>query len=225
MDTHEIEEWGEKLTQEVYQNWLTWKNNYSFSTSGFSVFYSRPRPNPDLLIFGFNPGGDDEGFKLERDSHLPDKDFHDYFQDGDGDYPLAKKMRGLFKAIGKEEILKNSVKLNLIFFRSTDKNQWKEIKKPLRQEMEKYCFSKVKDVINVLQPKVILTEGIQTFQILHAILPGTSDPKFEPGNRGRAIFAKSNSGGVPLIGIIHLTGARPSGTELQVIEELLSKEL
>ena len=29
MNTHEIEEWGEKLTQEVYQNWLTWKNNYS----------------------------------------------------------------------------------------------------------------------------------------------------------------------------------------------------
>ena len=223
METQEIEEWGEKLTQDVCQHWETWKNDYSFSKSGFAVFYSRPRLNPDLLILGFNPGGDENAFDLKRDSRLPD--FHDYFQDGDGDYRLAQKMRGLFKDIDKEETLKNSVKLNLIFFRSTDKNQWNQINRPLRQEMEKYCLSKVREVIKVLNPKVILTEGIQTFQILHANLPQASPPQFESINGRRAMFAKSNFSGIPLLGIIHLSGARPSEEEMQSIKKILSKEL
>jgi hypothetical protein len=225
MGTKEINEWGENLTQDVYQHWLNWRDGYSFSKSGFSVFYSRPNPNPDLLILGFNPGGDESAFRKDYDSHLPPEGFHDYFQEANGDYPLAKKMRKLFEDIGKTPTLRKSVKLNLIFFRSSHVNQWKQIEKPLRQEMEKYCFRKVEEAIRILQPRFILTEGIQTFQILKSILPGTSDPKFEPGSRGRAIFAKSIFEETPLLGIIHLTGARPSNAEFQNIARYLSEEL
>lgn len=49
-----LENWAEKLTEEVYQ---AWKSEYSFWKLGFALFYSPVHMNPKIMIIGRNPGG------------------------------------------------------------------------------------------------------------------------------------------------------------------------
>ena len=82
---------------------------------GMAVFYTTVKYNPELLLIGDNLGGDNGKIWKEP----PKK--HDYFLNEEDDYPFAKKMRLIFTGNKLETILKESVKINRVFFQSVDK--------------------------------------------------------------------------------------------------------
>jgi len=236
----ELKQWAENLLRETYEKWNSLERKYEFWKSGFAVFYSPVYESPDLMVIGFNPGGDEKSFDENVALMVPDK--HDYFK-WEYPYPLAKKMKDdIFGKINETELLRRSVKLNLIFFRSRIKNDFAGISKEVRKDIEQFCHEKVREIIVTLKPKIIIAEGIGTYDTLKMLL---EQPPYEfnvgggscsLGNNGRRIFCNNDIGKkidkntyygnfMFLIGLLHLSGARPAEYELNIIRESLRNDL
>jgi len=216
----DIELWVEELLREVSDKWESTSYAYAFQDWGFRVFSSPVRPNPDLMVIGFNYGKDDKPFSKEEDSQLPE--VHEYFCH---DSRMAGKMRYLFEGIEREDWLAESVKLNLIFFGS-EIAEWESLDQNLRNELETFCFTKVNDIIDMLRPRYIVTEGFKVFDILtKSILMGCSKPDLKNGVGGRNIYARSRYGHTEIIGLVHLARDRISYPDWNDIKKYLKADL
>lgn len=212
--------WAEDLLEEVDKKHWSLKGNYNLWESGWGVFYSPVVPNPHIMIIGYNLGGGEEDFNRAWAKQIPAE--HEYLAEN---YPLAVKMRKLFESINKLSLLQGSVKLNLIFFRSKDEKQWKSIDRDVRKDMETFCFSKVKEIINKLKPKIIITEGIETYDILTNEILTTCEEIKCISEKGRRIYCKSKCEDNTVIGLIHPTGARINDRASKHIKKSLSEDL
>lgn len=214
-----LAEWGNNFVHDVYLKWESLKGTNTLFDSGFSVFYSPIKVCPKIMLIGFNPGGGPESFDLKKAISIPTE--HDYFAE---DYPLAKKMRTIFKNMNQEALLEDSVKLNLIFFRTTDMEQWNQLEPLVRKDIEAFCIKKVKEAILHLKPKVILAEGIQTYlQLKRALSIKAADKVFE--SKGRSLFIENKFDEIKLLGIIHPSGARVSNEEWALITDNLKNAI
>lgn len=202
--------------------WQTNRASYAFSESGFAVFFSPVRSSPRLLIVGFNPGGVPANFELARAREVPTE--HDYFA---YDYPMARRMRSLFTRIGLEGTLRQSVKTNIVFFRSATKNEWASAPAATRVRLEEFCETKVREMIEHLRPGAILCEGIDTFDRVAKAIGGANSliDEFTAGGKRRVHCRFAYAIRATLIGMLHPTGARPSVDELEVIAGLLAEDL
>lgn len=217
----DIQEWAEDLVTEVYEKWETSEDKYNFSECGFRVFYSPVVPNPDLMIIGYNPNSDDKPFNREEDALLPE--FHEYLYH---ESRIARKMKYLFEGIERDDWLENSVKLNLLFFKSENEAQWNTIDEDLRNDLEMFCFRKVNDIIDTLKPRYIITEGLNVFDILTtSVLMGCTKPEIIFGYTGRKIYARSSYGHTHIIGLVHLTKDRISYPEWNSVKDYLKTDL
>ena len=226
----DMDEFSQTIIDQVHEKWRNLERykqtKYGIWDCGFSVLYSPLRANADLMILGFNPGGDEKAFKVEDQIKVPRS--HSYIpRDKQCDYPLAKKMRGLFE--GKMHLLEESVKANLIPFRSPNKPAWYAIDPNLRTDLE--CFSRdiVQQLLERVQPRIVLMEGTQTFDLFcqwfkEKIIPGDENPL--RGTRNRRLFCRARMiDERQVIGIIHLSGARPSMKDTETIKDELGKDL
>lgn len=211
--TKQAAQWAQEITIEVDKMW----KDHSFLKDGYAVFYSPVIANPRLLIVGFNPGGDHSSFDRRKASEVPEH--HEYLTQN---YAIAKKMRNLFQTIGKFSILEQSVKTNLLFFRSRSISQWHEINPQVRNKLEQFCASKLREIIDVLRPQFILAEGIKTYTHLRALL-SFEDEETVIKSKNRTLFAAIQNQETTLIGIIHPTGARVSRIEWELIQVELDK--
>jgi hypothetical protein len=207
-----------EIMKEVDQEWFKFRDKLK---KGYAVFYSPPRINPELMIIGFNPGGDEKAFNRCRENKFPQG--HEYLKEN---YPMAKKMKELFKNMGTLELLQNSVKLNLIFFRSKATDEWKAIEKTTRNHLEEFCLNKVEYIIMKLEPKFILAEGILTYRILkNRIFSGKDYIEENPFGESKNLLltTKFNDPDIRLIGIRHPTGkwTKPSKEEWDKIGNYL----
>jgi len=209
----EIIEFGEKIIQDTFQKWKDSQNQYDFWNYGFGVFYSPIYYQPDLMIIGYNLGGTEKDFKLDESVIIPEE--HEYFV---YDYKLARKQKDIWGRLNKINMLKESVKLNLNFFRSRNITQWKTINKSLRKEIEIFCASKVKEIIFKVQPKVILVEGMKTYDELFFKVFNVLSVNSETIKRNkRRIFTKSVYDNKDIIGIIHPSGCRLAYEDFELI--------
>ncbi|BAI80362.1 hypothetical protein DEFDS_0886 [Deferribacter desulfuricans SSM1] len=226
--------WALNLLEEVKNVWeiaSSKDKNNIVEKNGFAVFYSKVRKNPELMIIGYNPGGGDKDFNIEDVFNLEKE--HEYIKysgknNKNEKYKTAVVMYNLFEEIGKLELLEKSVKLNLIFFRSKSKKEWLSLDKELRISLEQFCFGKVKEIVDYINPKIILLEGLETFDLfISEILNkryGVTKVKITSvyaysDKSCRRLFAKTEFNGKKLLGIIH-----PSYFDGRVIK-YLEKEL
>ena len=217
----EIDIWANNLLKDVCEKWKSLEGKYDFWKCGFGIFYSPVYANPDLMVIGYNLGGDENSFNEEKALQLPTE--HEYFME---DYLIARKMKKLFNNIGKMNLLEKSIKFNIIFFRSINDIQWNSINKEIRENIEKFCFVKVKEIIRKLKPKNIVTEGIKTYKILtQTVLDNCYDTECKTGIRGRRIYCKSKYGNTKVIGLIHPSGSRISNNEWAQIAGYLKEDL
>ncbi len=215
----DVNEWGLKVLKDVHEKWLSVEASSPFFESGYRVFYSPIRLKPKLMVIGYNPGGGAESFDPDDARIIPTE--HDYYLD---DYTLARKMRSLFQRMELEPLLKESVKLNLMFFRSNNMSQWNQLSPLVRKDIEKFCTNQTVEIIKTLQPKIILAEGIETYlQLKRALRLSSEDKSCE--SKGRSLFIENENTDVRLLGIIHPSGARVSTDEWQVITQTLSSRL
>lgn len=137
MDT---QRWAENLTSEVYE---FWKSKHP-RKEGVKVFYSRTNKNPDLMIIGYQPGGNYSHFKNEDADRFARGDFKPQANEFlTTDYPMAKRMREFFGSNLK--LLEKSVIFPVIFFRSPSAKDWYTYKN--RREVKEFCLLKTKEII------------------------------------------------------------------------------
>ncbi len=211
----QLDQWAEGFIAEVDGVW----SKYPTLDAGYAVFYSPVTFNPDLMIVGFNPGGNSSSFVREKAMKLPDQ--HEYIQE---DYLIAKKMRALFENIGKLNVLKASVKTNLIFFRSPSAQAWAHVDPTARLELEEFCGTKIKEMVTKLKPKVILAEGIETYERLKVLFcPSITEEAVV--SKKRRVFISAKSSECTLLGIIHPTGSRISSSDWELIRDNLKRSL
>lgn len=191
--TYQNAVWLGNLYLETAKQWF----KYGTPDEGYSIFYSPIPEKVNLLIIGANPAPNSE-FQL-LNVGIPA--VHDYKVQ---DYALALKMRSIFREADLLPELYNSVKLNMNFFASKDFKTL--MRQPFYRESEAFCSKKVVEIINKLQPQLILTEGIDTFDMLQFLLPGTIETSLM--NRSRYFTAGRLSNNIPVIGMAHPTGTR-----------------
>lgn len=201
----ESNQWAQDLQQEVYQYW---KENANDWNHGFRVFYGPVHDSAEILILGYQPGGGPSSF-IDKRADFEDGDFslpetHDYISE---DWPLAREMRDLFGEY--DEVLAESVKTNVIFFRAPNIDYWKSnLSKDRRDELRRYCFAKVQEIVERIGPSVIIAEGIMTWDELKSVFDLTSEVRL---SRGRErLFCMSQEARPKFVGIMHPSGARIS---------------
>lgn len=157
-----LDAFGHGIIDRIHMAWRAEEGQYKFWSYGFAMFYSPVVSQPRLMVAGFNPGGKEKDFSQECSLKIPD--VHEYFSKK-GDYRLAREMKTLFRAAGAEELLRESVKLNLIPFRSASKRQWRgrDIGPEVRQRLEDLSKDVFLEVLAEVSPDVVLTEGIETY--------------------------------------------------------------
>jgi len=217
--------WAENITRDVYSEYI---NKYSFWKYGIKVFYSPVTFRPKLMIISYQPGGDEKDYEKEEKKDYEKEDFHlqNFNSYVDTNHLMSRKVRSLFDFNGGLELLKNSVVFPLIFFRSPTISIWKQ-ENPQRDKMEKFSFSKVKEIIDKLQPQKILILGMKTYDELKYIL-GTAENekvlhKRGPSNERMALSSKC--GGYKLFAITHPTGARINTSDWDSIRKLFEKDI
>lgn len=221
MQYSDLNKWAENLQKEVYE---TWKTKYSFWEFGFKVFYGPIKINPTVMIITHNPGegvarflGEDKWRFDEGDFSLPK--VNAYIEN---DNKMAKRMKDFFKDDLK--LLEKGVTFPLIFFRSRNIDEWKAIDDIIRTEMEEFCFSKVKQIVQLLKPKMILVHGMETYSRLKDILGNFHEEIRFISNIGD-IIRKAKWGRIRMFGMIHPTGSRISNENWNKIKEEFFKEL
>lgn len=214
MTTDNLENWGNSIIDKVNEE----RTRLSEKRLEFSIFYSPLRANPKLMIIGDNPGGQMEQAGLYK---IPKE--HEYLDPNqDKKYKLANAMREkIMKGVKLEEILRTSVKLNRIFFRTPDLKTFRAL--PKAAEMEEYCLKILEEIIDKLQPKRILAESFGTFEVLCGT-PCTSVLEKEGTNKSLLLVGKFK--GIEVLGINHPSSSRGlSNGDWERVNKELEKRL
>lgn len=161
--------------------------------AGYAIFFSPVRVKPRLAIIGYNPGGDGALFEKYAGGPPP---VHEYTMQN---FRLAAQMRKIFAAAGMMQELEESVKFNIIFYRSRRAAELKN------KTLIRFSEVRTLEIIERIQPEVILTEGFATFHRLVALLHGQVVRRHYHGSR--CFFLHGQAGKITLLGILHPTGA------------------
>lgn len=167
---------------------------------GYRILYGPPRPCPDILFIGFQPGGriQDALNGLAEGQHTlwPSR-----FEFAAASWPLARAIRKIFSV----EDLDRCTGLNLVFFRAPSMTTWRQIARPVRKELERFSLEKCEEITKALRPRIILVIGLGTFKSLAQGLPVLWK---EHSRRPDVLAREAEIWGFPAIGVTHLTGSR-----------------
>lgn len=218
MNPDDISLWAKQFHHELRLKWEELYKKEPKLEHGFQGFYSPVSYQPELMVLGLNPGGSKNDFDIRDCEDIPL--IHSYYE---YKYPLAEKMKSFFEG-SLEPLLRNSVKTNVIFFRSKNMDEWYKLNPVIRKEAEDFCNQKVLELINTLKPKRLLLEGIGSYNIIHNVL-GLSDENKNVIAPKRKIVIHNEKDDLKIMGIIHPTGARPrvSNEEFEIIKEAVMK--
>lgn len=187
MENIKLQEWALTLIEKFNHEWC------KKVSVGYTIFYSPVYLNPDLMVIGDNPGGSE----INRQEKLPIE--HEYFNKIIGDYPLAKIMREkIFYGEHLKNLLKNSIKLNRIFFKTKNLTEFKKLSNSLA--LENYCFEIVEQIIEKTNPKMIFAESFKTFRILS---PKVENVILKKSENGKALILEGCYKNIKVIGINH----------------------
>ncbi len=212
----DLTKWAENLQEEVYKEW---KTKYEFWEPGFKVFYGPISRNPKIMLISQNPGGNYRSFLEEDKIRFENNDFSPPKESPySGDRRMAKKMQDFFDR--DISLLQNSVTFPIIFFRSKDTKVLKTIERFKLYEMERFCFKKVKEIIETLKPETVLITGIHTHQKLKEILGLFDEEIFLKSESGRLVAIESKINNIKIFSMIHPTGTRINKNEWFHIKDL-----
>ncbi len=183
-------EWIKNLYQETKQKW----EEAGSDPSCFAIFYSQVIENAKIALIGYNPGGNEKDFNVQN-INSPEK--HEYI---DQNYKLARNVRKIFEYAKLEKVLEDSVKFNLIFFRS------KVAKDFTNKDLINYSEKKAIEILDKLRPKIIIAEGFDTFTRIIQLKKGllVEDIYLDK----KMILRKGKLDNTFVLGIIHPSGAR-----------------
>lgn len=162
METKEFEIKKEKWLQEVADGCheIAIKNeNYP----DFYVFQSQIFENPDLLIIGANPAGNETYKDMLQRKQIERRTKDDLINSSDGknneyisnpDWAISKPILEMFSGKRTREVLENAVIMNTVYFNTN------QIAGLVKKEMVDFCSKMTKEFIyEICKPKRILFIG------------------------------------------------------------------
>ncbi|NHA14602.1 hypothetical protein [Thioalkalivibrio sp. XN279] len=216
-DSSMLGEYCTDLYQRTYTLWRGLEGRYATWECRYSILYGPPVANPELMIIGSNPGFNTSDLYDAEVLTWPRK--NEYLAKH---WPLAVRLRSLFESAGAPGALAQSVGTNRLFFKSKSLGRhptglgWQDNPASIRRDLEAYCSAECEKLMAVLQPRRVLALGLGVFdQVV-----GVSESQIT-GTGGRRIAASGFACGIPVLGIIHPTGARVSNVEWQRVAEWL----
>lgn len=166
MKSENISQWAYKITQDIYSEIYSDKEKYNNWEDGIKVFYSKVTQKPPLMIISYQPGGDIDDYIKEDKDNYENGNFEppskNAYKKAEQD-KMSKRVKDLFGRPDLDYLLDASVALPLIFFRASSIKVFRRNMGEKILGAENYCFSKVKEIIEKLQPDRILVFGIGTF--------------------------------------------------------------
>jgi hypothetical protein len=188
MENGQLNEWGDALIQKIKNE----RTQFRKEPLEFSIFYSPLKVKPKLMIIGDNPGGQMDQIGLYT---IPEK--HEY-TDETQDYRIAKMMREkIMKGDKLQEVLKESVKTNRIFFRTPDLNKLSSLEN--KTKIIDYCRGILYEIIRTIQPQNILAESFGAFRSLSS----TETSILVKPNSTKSLLLYGEYAGTPVFGINH----------------------
>jgi hypothetical protein len=196
MHPTDLEKWGNAIIKRVKAESFSILNEHL----EFSIFYSPVLYKPALLIIGDNPGG-----QLHQKGLDSVPVIHEYI-DMSQTYTMAVAMRDkIMKGEKLNGILKNSVKINRIFFRTPSMRSFESLNKAV--EIRKFCFNTVEEIIEYIKPKRILAESFGTFKSFCS----TWTSILEKEHTNKSLLLHGHYKGLEVFGINHPSQAWRQG--------------
>lgn len=219
-----IQTWADSLTKEIYD---AWKAKYVFWKPGIKVWYAPVVEHPKLLIITLQPGGGQADFETENLEAFEAGDFtqgtNEYIE---ANYVSAKKIRSFFDFDPTYEVLKQSVIVPLVFFRSPSISVWNNDLSPNKcAEMEGLCFAKTKEVVDTVKPKKIFVIGMKAYKKLKDLLGTVEDERVVYARRGGAeeLVITASSNGTPICAVMHFSGSHINKADWQMMQTLFKE--
>lgn len=184
--------WADALYEETKQKWKA----AGSPQSKYAIFYSPVIENAKIALIGYNPGGDGASIAVD-DIKVPEA--HEYITK---DYRIATNVRRIFKAA--DLALADTVKFNLIFFRTKAAKDLRNIKK--YKELIQFSEQKVLEILTRIHPAIIITEGFATFDRLLRLKGGTQTEIVRYNDRAILLVGKT-ADNIKMFGMLHPTGA------------------
>src|SRR5690606_15457715 len=136
---------------------------------------------------------------------------HDYLLDQENDYPFARKMRFIFSGQKLENLLRSSVKINRVFFQSrtiADFNHQVDW-----NDLQAFCLPLVNEIIQTLNPRVIIAESVGSFNSLVNQKGGAVTAEYELESDGKILIRSGSINNRLILGLQHPTSARGISNE------------
>jgi len=207
-------------TREIWDNFT---GNPEFVTHhlGFRILESPPCLRPDLLILSTNSGMDDTDPPNERDE-WPDRCLYNAANESDfyeGEerlrqygrphrWLICRRLRDLFGDTHRQ-YLASSVPLHMLFFKSSGIGRaqngmgWKDNSLQIRRALERHSRDWTLQLIEMMEPRAILTLGFNPFDKLSKT---DWQPLLLKEPDDQCIVKSKVFNGIPVLGIIHPTG-------------------
>jgi hypothetical protein len=165
---------------------------------GYKILYGPPKVGAPILFLAFQPGGEredaEEGLIAGEREGWPSRNEYAY-----APYRLARKMQMIWGA----DLLDRCVGLNIVFFRSKNKDSWGLFPPDLRDRATQFCLRHVRELVRVLRPKLVVVIGFGTAR---EFVPG----QIELQNDRRRLIQGGTLWGNQALAVIHLSGANPA---------------
>ena len=107
------------------------------------------------------------------------------------------------------------------FFRSPNVEAWKDnIPKKIRKQAEQFSLDKIKNIISMVEPKLILTLGTPSFKKLCDHEDQSSTINRPWGSKTIDLIRRGSFDDIPVMGIPHLSGAQLENIHREEIKEV-----
>jgi hypothetical protein len=184
---------------------------------GCQVLFSPLLVRPKILLIGFNPGGGYYNWLGRIVEEIQPMKALEYYLNT---HPLAEQTKSLFRLAGREEDLKNrTIKTNFYYWATNNVADFNRLIKLLPQELSDkiFHFSRVwtKQLIDDLQPEMIIAEGFKAFDEVAVLFPQKSEILKE-----ETLKSFYTSGGIKVLGYKRNQGSIV-GKE-KIIKELIA---
>jgi hypothetical protein len=201
--------WAQRIIDAAASLWAEVQAAHPALAAGYAVFASPIPGSVRLLFVGSAPGGGVSRFDPAAACTVPAD--HEYLV---GAHHHAVRMRELFAAIGRPDLLQESVKVHLNFYRVREQD-WRKLPPQLRARLERYCEECVAGIGERLTPAIVLAEGMAVFDRLCKVFAVQPLSKVV-GKQGAVAGVADLPWGGRLMGLVHPSdGKAPPGDLLR----------
>jgi hypothetical protein len=187
---------------------------------GFKILNGPPRYEAPVFLISYQPGGSEDAKEKCKPSECtwPERLEHVY----EPKWKLSKELRTLFEPLPMQ--LESCVALNALFFRAPKISAWnKALSTETRERVSEFCLPRVLKILQAVQPKFVLVNGLETLRLLDA--KWQEWQKELISTRGVTLVRKGTLANFPSMTVNHISSYPYTRDKRQDAYSLIRKEI